>query len=269
MVNVARKPASVTAVVEAGGVQGVVAAMTVLGDEDDEIVILALRVLANLAGVADDENIRIMGEEGAVQAIVDLCETQMGNAALLDSAFVTLLVLVKNPANAEMIAKQNTSNTVFAALRQHNWREDLCLQGMALVRALCATPALITIVAESDINAGVVGVLTAHSGQVCVCVCRVCVCVCVNIIYLSFLLTHTHILTHVQPKIRQHSLVVISRVCRKERVALRMQTEHGVVKLVLGIFKHNLHDHEACAECFQALGSLSRIPENRYLCVSV
>eukprot|EP00461_Guttulinopsis_vulgaris_P002960 UN02961 len=69
---------SVDAIIKAGGVQGIVAGMTVLGGSI-EVIDVAIRVLTNLASNCTDDHMKIMAEEGAVQAIVEVMQQHSSN----------------------------------------------------------------------------------------------------------------------------------------------------------------------------------------------
>jgi hypothetical protein len=61
-----------------GGVQGIVAGMTVHTEETD-VIDIAVRVLTNMSSDIDAEHMTIMVQEGAVQAVVEVFNQYIDN----------------------------------------------------------------------------------------------------------------------------------------------------------------------------------------------
>jgi hypothetical protein len=79
--NLAYSASTISTIIKAGGVQGIVAGMTVHAEELD-VIDIAIRVLTNLASDLDEDNMAIMAQEGAVQAIVEVAHKYAANLEL-------------------------------------------------------------------------------------------------------------------------------------------------------------------------------------------
>ena len=72
--NLAYSPPSTSTIIGAGAVQALVAGMSIHGS-NGELCLLCLRVLTNLCSDYVEGNMSTMREEGAVQAVVEVCRT--------------------------------------------------------------------------------------------------------------------------------------------------------------------------------------------------
>lgn len=115
MGNLAYDAKSVTSIIKAGGVQGLVAGMTVHNTEED-IIDLAIRVLSNLAQDATAENMAIMAQEGAVQAIVEAAANYTDKLDIEIAALGCLCNLGRQQSNAAMIIKQGGTEATIQAM---------------------------------------------------------------------------------------------------------------------------------------------------------
>lgn len=113
--TLAHGPHAVDAILNAGGVQAVVATMTVLGDTFT-VVDASMRVLNRLASNASEAHMAIMAQEGAVQAIVEVAAAHSNAAEIALLCVTALCDLATMVSNADLIIKQGGCEVVIAAL---------------------------------------------------------------------------------------------------------------------------------------------------------
>jgi len=112
--NIAYNKPNISTIIKSGGVQGIVAGMAVHSDQLD-VIDVAIRVLTNLAADPDDENMAIMAQEGAVQAVVEAVITYVKHPDLEAAALGCLVNLSRVKSNASTIIKQGACEAIIDA----------------------------------------------------------------------------------------------------------------------------------------------------------
>jgi len=171
--NLASNAANTSEIIKAGGVQGIVAGLTVHSSELD-IIDISIRVLTNLASEMDDEEQKIMAQEGAVQAIVEVVNTHVDNPELELSALGCLCNLARAPFNASMIIKQGGTEATLQVMREQKGDPELIERSMSLIAALSLIHADVSRILEADATKGVVHALNLHMGSQEVAVAGLC-----------------------------------------------------------------------------------------------
>jgi len=218
---------NITTIIKAGGVQGIVAGMTVHNEQMD-LVETAIRVLTNLASDPGDENMQIMAQEGAVQAVVEVASQFFKNQELEIVALGCLCNLARAKYNAEMIIKQGGTEASAEALKCNNYEPRLTEKAMRLALALSVAGDK-----EKDrmVDGGAVpaiaGSLKAHSKA---------------------------------QAIVGQGLSAMSNLCYNADAAGRIASDEksAPIQLVTVLLKTNIKDPIILVECFKALEALSQ-----------
>ena len=116
--NLAYNAQSTVVIIGAGAVQGLVAGMSIHGSSV-ELILLCLRVLTNLSSDYSEGNMKVMKEEGAVQAVVEVCHLHAGKEKEGEVVYASLLCLCnlgRYYANAALIVLQGLCDDLSSAI---------------------------------------------------------------------------------------------------------------------------------------------------------
>lgn len=134
MGNMAYNKPMIQAIVRAGAIQGIVAGMTVHG-ENLKIVDVGICVIANLAVELDEETMNVMNEEGAVRAIIEAALRYTDNMSIEIAALSCLCNLARD-SNSNLIVKQGGLKAVIEALTKLDFDPELVDKSVRLLLAL-------------------------------------------------------------------------------------------------------------------------------------
>ena len=168
--NLAYSPPSTSAIIGAGAVQALVAGMSIHGS-NTELCLLCLRVLTNLCSDYVEGNMSTMREEGAVQAVVEVCRThaastQPADMELVNAALLCLCNLGRFYANAQLIILQSITAELVLVIHTHGGDATLLLATARLFNILCHThPAELDRLLDSGIAPAVKEALECRGGQ--------------------------------------------------------------------------------------------------------
>jgi len=227
--NLAYNKKNISMIIRAGGVQGIVAGMTVHNEELD-IIDIAIRVLTNLAADPDEENMAILAQEGAVQAVVEVATQYFKNIELEIAALGCLCNLARTKYNAEMVVKQAGTEATIEAMRSSNYEPRLTEKAIRLDLALSVTEKEKDRMIDAGIIPGFVAALKAHSKN---------------------------------RAIVGSALNTIHNLCYSKEAAIKMASdESGIIGLTTVLLKSNIKDAAIVTECYKALGALARADQN-------
>jgi len=220
---------SVDSIVKAGGVQGIVAGMTVLGDKI-EVIDVAIRVLTNLASNCTEEHMKIMAEEGAVQAIVEVMAQHTTNVDIELSSVTALCNLAVMHYNADQIIKQGGVEITLNALGALGYDAEFVDMAIRLLFNLTYSVNNLNRI----INAGIAKVvLNALKG----------------------LMSNAGVITI--------GLRCISNLCYSDDVALRL-AEDGPIEFITALIRHHVQSPEKSSPTIisESLSCLSALARN-------
>eukprot|EP00457_Paulinella_chromatophora_P000208 gb/GEZN01000208.1/.p1 GENE.gb/GEZN01000208.1/~~gb/GEZN01000208.1/.p1 ORF type:complete len:1820 (-),score=317.02 gb/GEZN01000208.1/:164-5623(-) len=140
-------------IVEAGAIQALVAGMTVHASEPD-ILMTAVKVIAALSFDSTPQTMKMMAEEGAVQAVVEVTASYADNLALESAAMRALFNLASEADNASMIIRQGGVQSTLEACKVQNYEAKLAEQVMRLLLRLTGTRREVDIKQMVDAGAG-------------------------------------------------------------------------------------------------------------------
>ena len=163
--TLATSASNVSAIIKAGGVQGLVAGMTEHTDHFS-LINLAMKVLSIFAKTADPESMSILSQEGAVQAIVEAASTYVNNITLEATCFDCLFHMCKVSANIVMVIKQGGASTILQAMEALQYEEKLCGKAMKLLNKLTQSTANVGRLLEAGVTSAVLNVLQLHPENV-------------------------------------------------------------------------------------------------------
>jgi hypothetical protein len=226
--NLAYDSKSTGAIIKAGGVQAIVAGMTVHAAELD-IIDIAIRVLTNLASDPTEENMRIMAQEGAVQAIVEVASNYTDKLEIMIAALGCLCNLGRQLDNAQMIIKQNGVEATQRAMKKLEFDINLVGNAVRLINVLAHTKqAELQRMLETNIVASLVQAMKQHG------------------------LSRTVI---------SNGLMALTLLSYNNEAANKIAAA-GVIQLILRLVQDNLKSAQVLSECFPALSALSRSEGN-------
>lgn len=162
--NLAYDEASSAEVMKAGTVQGLVAGLTVHGDNDD-LVDIGIRVLTNLAVGMSMDHQTIMAEEGAVQAVVEMCNSKTDIREVEISALVCLANLARADFNAHMIILQGGVNATISAMSAFNDDHEIVVNGLSVLGSLAKCTDYIDVVFEAGVPQFLVSIFKQHTNN--------------------------------------------------------------------------------------------------------
>eukprot|EP00456_Euglypha_rotunda_P068544 TRINITY_DN5983_c0_g1_i6.p1 TRINITY_DN5983_c0_g1~~TRINITY_DN5983_c0_g1_i6.p1 ORF type:complete len:1872 (+),score=340.11 TRINITY_DN5983_c0_g1_i6:125-5740(+) len=226
--NLAYNKANITAIIKAGGVQGIVAGMTV-HSEQLEVIDVAIRVITNLAADPDEENMGIMAQEGAVQAVVEAAIQFVKHPDLESAALGCLCNLGRAKYNAQMIIKQGGSEAVCDSFKETSYEAKVTDKGSKLIHILTMSQMDLDRILDAKATEALVGAVKAHAKN---------------------------------KPVLSSALNAIASLAFGEKAALRMQEQADPIHVILDILKANMSDPGIVTECFKALSSLSRAEDN-------
>ena len=226
--NLAFNSANVSQIVRAGGVQSIVAGMTV-HNENLDIVDVAIRVLTNFAAAADSNTMQIMSAEGAVQAIIEGVYTYDSNLRLTIASFGCLWTLAREKNNAIMMVKQDCQKVVMSSLEKLGYDENLCDKGLRLITVLTTHNDNLKRLVASGIVSTIITSLSTHE-------------------------TNQYI--------KSSGLVCIARLAYSAKSARKIEIESNVTALIFDLFSTGITDPHLVNECLAALGGICRSSEN-------
>jgi hypothetical protein len=160
--NLAYNVKSISEVIRVGAVQGIVAGMTVHSEEED-VTDVALKVLNNLAVEFNEDNYRILAQEGAVQAVVEVANNFIKNADIEIGALTCLSNLARYPDNAKMMILQGAYKSVHKACKAFNYENQLSEAGMRLLSQLATCSQEVDRMIENKAVSCIVQTLKANS----------------------------------------------------------------------------------------------------------
>lgn len=230
--SMANNAVNVNRILESGGVQGLVAGMTVHGD-NYSLIKVAMKMLSIFGRYADKSGMDILADEGAVQAIVEACETYKDNLELAPGAFSCLLALARKdmPQNVSMMVKQNCTNTVLESLEDLGYDEKVVQTGTTLLSKLSTS--------KNDIDRMLKAPQIANKLHTCLSVCSE------------------------NKKVRSNCLATVMRLANGERSAQFLAKQcPDLLRYVLSLFRDGVNDPQLVAQCFGVLSSLSRDPDS-------
>lgn len=226
--NLAYDAKSVTAIIKAGGVQGLVAGMTV-HNEDMEIIDIAIRVLSNLAQDATPDNMAIMAQEGAVQAIVEAAANYTDKLDIEIAALGCLCNLGRQLSNAAMIIKQGGTEATIQAMLALDFDANLMAAAFRLLNILAhSQPAELEKMHEAGITTALVSGIKKQS---------------TNRLVLANAMSAFALLSY--------------NADNAERMG-----GLGVLQVILKIVQDNINNQSILCDCFPALSSLARSEGN-------
>lgn len=226
--NLAYDAKSVTSIIKAGGVQGLVAGMTV-HNEDEEIVGIAIRVLSNLAQDATADNMAIMAQEGAVQAIVEAAANYTDKLDIEIAALGCLCNLGRQITNAAMIIKQGGTEATIQAMTALDFDPTLMAAAFRLLNILAHSPPLELVkMHEAGVTSALVSGLKKQS-------------------------TNRPVLAH--------AMSAFALLSFNTENADRMGGL-GVLQVILKLVQDNINTPSILQDCFPALSSLARSEGN-------
>ena len=163
--NLAYNAASTVAIIGAGAVQGLVAGMSIHGGSV-ELILLCLRVLTNLSSEYCEANMRVMKEEGAVQAVVEVCHLHAGKekeAEVVNATLLCLCNLGRYYPNAALIVLQGLCTDLHLAITTHIANATLVTSASRLLNILAHThPTDLDRILDAAAPAAIYTALTAH-----------------------------------------------------------------------------------------------------------
>eukprot|EP00808_Paulinella_micropora_P019993 g2475.t1 len=217
-------------IVEAGAIQALVAGMNVHSGEPD-ILMTAVKVLAALSfdTQPQTQTMKLMAEEGAVQAVVEVTAAYPDNAALESAAMRALFNLASELENASMIIKQGGVQSTLEACKVSNWEPKLTEQTMRLLLRLTGTRR------EADVKLMVDG----GAGEGFVQAAKAC--------------------PNVKPVIGA-GLNMVTGLCVSSSLAKEV-ADQGVPQIALALLKKCMDDPTLVPAVLKALGGLSRDKE--------
>lgn len=261
--NLASNGPNTSAIIKAGGVQGIVAGLTVHSSEL-QIIDISIRVLTNLASEMDDDEQKIMAQEGAVQAIVEVVNSHVDNPDLELSALGCLCNLARAPFNASMIIKQGGTEATLQVMQEQKGDPELIERSMSLIAALSLIHDGVGRILEAGASKGVVNALNAHMGSQEVSLAGLCAIT--NMAYSTATATQIAVdrpIECVLAAIRQHvnfapviteGFKALGGLCRAEANAVQMA--EPAFNLLPKTFKASEGDVRALTATFDFLGNV-------------
>eukprot|EP00457_Paulinella_chromatophora_P000200 gb/GEZN01000200.1/.p1 GENE.gb/GEZN01000200.1/~~gb/GEZN01000200.1/.p1 ORF type:complete len:1836 (+),score=291.92 gb/GEZN01000200.1/:78-5585(+) len=225
--NLCNNKHNIESVVKAGAVQGLVAGMTVHADELD-IITIAVRVLSAMAAEFVPQNMVVMADEGAVQAVVEVLQNYPTKTELEIAATQCLINLAKYPPNAAMIVKQGGVEASMEAAKQSRYDPKIVLKTVRLNLALTAAKDDLALMIRAGCVPGTMAILKAHGKA--------------------------------RPVVGS-GLLLIGKLCYSSEAAVKV-AEGDTIPGVLALCKLNITDPGLIEEGFKTLNLLSRSEQN-------
>jgi len=226
--NLAYNKANITAIIKAGGVQGIVAGMTVHSEQLD-VIDVAIRVITNLAADNDEENMGIMAQEGAVQAVVEAAIQFVKHADLESAALGCLCNLGRAKYNASMIIKQGGVEAVCDSFKETSYDAKVTDKGARLIHILTHSQQDLDRILDAKATEALVAAIKAHQKN---------------------------------KPVLLAALNALASLAFGDKAAIRMQEQADPIGTVIATLKANISDPAIVIECYKALMALARAEEN-------
>jgi hypothetical protein len=227
MGNLAFDSKTIDTIIKAGGVQGIVAGMTVHTEEAD-VIDIAVRVLTNMSADLDDENMAVLAQEGAVQAVVEVANQYTDNAEIEVSAMNCLFNLARTLENAKIMIYQGISKSCLKTMKTLEYAADVVDPTLRLLHSLTGCTNELERLLESGVTAGIVAAVNANKTD---------------------------------KAIIPSGFGAIGNMATNSDAATKLATE-GPIECVLGVISECSGDPEILAECYACLSHLTRSQQN-------
>lgn len=224
---------SVDMIIKSGAVQGIVAGMTVLAD-NIEIVEVAISVLTSLASNCNEHHMKIMAEEGAVQAIVEVASQHTTNVDIELSSVTALCNLAVVHYNADAIIKQGGTEVVVSALKTLSYDAEFVETAIRLLFNLTYSINNLNRLIKCGVTKAVMNAMKTQAQSA-------------GIVTIG--------------------LRTISNICYSDEVTLRI-ADDGPIEFIIALLETLSNNAALSSECLLCLSALSR-PEPNALSMAV
>jgi len=225
--NLACSRYNIGAIIKAGGVQGIVAGMTVHGDNRD-LIDVAIRVLTNLSADLDEENMSILAQEGAVQAIVEVAASFTDDLEIEVATLACLCNLGRFPDNAKTMIYQGAAKATIKMLKKQNYELALTDGAVRLLSILSFCQAEIDRLVGAKATTSVINAFKTHPRE---------------------------------KRILISGMSAIANMSYSSDAAAKLNGE-GAVDAIIAVLLANNNDPDVLGESYQALSALCRNEKN-------